>query len=106
MLIFDLREMGNRLFEIRKRAGLTQAEVAELAGLSDRTYADIERGGVNMRVHTLMQICKSLGITPNDVLTAKNERISADEMISCFEKLSERDKKLLVAMVSVFADIQ
>ena len=47
MLIFDLHTIGNRLLMIRKRMGMTQAEVAEAAGLSDRTYADIERGTVN-----------------------------------------------------------
>ena len=62
MLIFDLTEMGNKLLLIRKKAGLTQAEVAELAGLSDRTYADIERGTANMRIQTLLLICKSLNI--------------------------------------------
>ena len=38
MLIFDLRTIGNKLLTIRKRMGMTQAEVAEAAGLSDRTY--------------------------------------------------------------------
>ena len=41
MLLFDLRRIGNQLLAIRKRSGLTQADVAEAAGLSDRTYADI-----------------------------------------------------------------
>ena len=56
MLIFDRRTIGNRLLAMRKKRGLTQAEVAELAGLSDRTYADIERGTVNMRLETLLHI--------------------------------------------------
>lgn len=38
------QKAGNRLLAQRKALGLTQAEVAERAGLSDRTYADIERG--------------------------------------------------------------
>ena len=46
MLLFDMMTIGNRLLAARKRLGMTQAEVAERAGLSDRTYADIERGGV------------------------------------------------------------
>ena len=41
MLLFDFRAIGNKLLAIRKRLGMTQAEVAEAAGLSDRTYADI-----------------------------------------------------------------
>ena len=65
MLIHDFREIGNRLYAVRKRLGLTQMEVAERAGLSLRTYADIERGTVNMRVETALQICEALHITPD-----------------------------------------
>ena len=42
MLVLDFHAVGNKLLSIRKRVGMTQAEVAEAAGLSDRTYADIE----------------------------------------------------------------
>ena len=44
MLIFNFSVIGNKLYNIRKNAGMTQAEVAEAADLSMRTYADIERG--------------------------------------------------------------
>ena len=60
MLIYDFRAIGNRLLAIRRRQGLTQAEVAEAAGLADRTYADIERGTVNMRLETILRICQAL----------------------------------------------
>lgn len=69
MLIFDMRAIGNKLLMIRKKTGLTQAEVAEAAGLSDRTYADIERGTVNMRTETILKICEALHITPDEILT-------------------------------------
>ena len=36
MLIYDFSDIGNKLLAIRKRAGLTQVEVAEAAGLSNR----------------------------------------------------------------------
>ena len=52
MIISDFHVIGNKLLQFRKKAHLTQIEVAELAGLSDRTYADIERGNVNMRLGT------------------------------------------------------
>ena len=68
MLIHDLRQIGNKLLILRKDRGLTQSELAEKAGLSDRTYADIERGTVNMRLMTLIKICEALRIRPNDLL--------------------------------------
>ena len=65
MLLFDMMTIGNRLLAARKRLGMTQAEVAERAGLSDRTYADIERGGVNMRIETFLRICRLPGRHPD-----------------------------------------
>lgn len=38
MLIFDFKSIGNKLLARRKQAGMTQGELAEAAGLSDRTY--------------------------------------------------------------------
>ena len=67
MLILDLREIGNRLLAVRKRAGLTQAELAEKAGLADRTYADIERGkdhrvGAVLQPAALLRHGKPIGL--------------------------------------------
>ena len=64
MLVFDFGTIGNKLLSIRKKAGLTQSEVAEKANLSDRTYADIERGTVNMRIETILKICKHCTLLP------------------------------------------
>ena len=87
MLLFDLHTIGNKLLAFRKRSGLTQAEVAEAAGLSDRTYADIERGTVNMRIETFLRICKVLCITPDEVLTEDppSDTVQQEEL---FEKLT------------------
>lgn len=73
MLLFDFHAIGNKLLAIRKQMGMTQAEVAEAAGLSDRTYADIERGTVNMRIETILRICQVLRITPDEVLTEERQ---------------------------------
>ena len=102
MLISNLRAMGNKLYAIRKRLGITQAEAAELAGISDRSYADIERGTANMRVQTLISICKGLKITPNDILVenaveAANDSELADRVCS----LSNEDKRKLTELINL-----
>lgn len=68
MFVSGENTIGERLLSIRKSRSMTQAEVAEAAGISDRTYADIERGTANMRTQTLLRLCAVLGITPNDIL--------------------------------------
>ena len=89
MLTNDLRTIGNRLLTYRKRAGLTQIEVAERAGLSDRTYADIERGSVNMRLSTILRICDVLHITPNEILTEKVSTTLLQQQV-LFDELSTK----------------
>ncbi len=104
MLIFDLETIGNKLYEIRKKSGMTQAEVAEAAGLSDRTYADIERGTANMRISTMLQICKVFHITPNDILTENDSEsaCSEEDLLRKLSLLNSQDKEIALALLSVY----
>lgn len=104
MLIFDLRTIGNKLLTIRKRMGMTQAEVAEAAGLSDRTYADIERGSVNMRTETILRICNVLHITPDEILTEESTSLAAKqaELIERLSTCNPKDKETALQLLSVY----
>ena len=104
MLIFDFRAIGNKLLAIRKKAGLTQIEVAEAANLSDRTYADIERGTVNMRIETVLKICEALQITPDEVLTEDNPNLSAKqaELLDELNKCTMHQKETALELLAVY----
>lgn len=104
MLISNLVTIGNKLLAIRKRMGMTQAEVAEAAGLSDRTYADIERGTVNMRIETILKICNVLHITPDDILTEENPSLPSRQE-ALWEKLNAcnpKDRETALQLLSVY----
>lgn len=104
MLVFDMRSIGNKLLAIRKRAGLTQAEVAEAAGLSDRTYADIERGTVNMRTETVLKICNVLHITPDEILTENNASLAIrqHELLARLNACKPKDKETALHLLEVY----
>ena len=104
MLITDLTTIGNKLFSYRKRLGMTQAEVAEAAGLSDRTYADIERGEANMRIETLLRICGVLHITPDEALTEDAPTVAArqEELWARMQALSSKDRETALCLLEVF----
>lgn len=104
MLLFDFYTIGNRLHAIRKRLGLTQSEVAEVSKLSERTYADIERGAVNMRIETLLRICKSLHITPNEVLVqeVENEQLQQEQIWERLNACNPKDKETALQLLDVF----
>ena len=105
MLVTDLHAIGNALLSFRKHAGLTQAEAAEAAGLSDRTYADIERGTVNMRLETLLRICQALHITPDEILTAESSArsgLNEDTVLFRLHACSPRDKETALRLLDVY----
>ena len=106
MLIFDANIIGNKLLFFRKRLGMTQAEVAEAAGLSDRTYADIERGTVNMRTETMLRICKVLRITPDEIFTQERKILVnyQEDVLRKLDGCSPKDRETALKLLSVYID--
>ncbi len=104
MLLFDFHSIGNKLLAVRKHLGLTQAEVAEAAGLSDRTYADIERGSVNMRLETILRICQALQITPDQVLTEDNTSLTVqkEEILAKFDSCAPKEQETALAILNAY----
>lgn len=58
----DDLKLANILKKAREEAGLTQAEVAEKAGIHFNYYARVERGEVTPRVDIVENIAKALKI--------------------------------------------
>jgi transcriptional regulator with XRE-family HTH domain len=61
------QRLGESAREARKRAGLTQADVAERIGVATEVYGRMERGLVLPSVTTLQRLCLVLQ-TPADLL--------------------------------------
>ncbi|NUN93104.1 MAG: helix-turn-helix domain-containing protein [Verrucomicrobiae bacterium] len=57
-----LRELGGRLAAIRLQRNLTQAALAEHAGVSKRAVERLELGKVAMRLSGLVRVCRALGL--------------------------------------------
>lgn len=104
MLLFDKRAIGNKLYAARKRMGLTQLELAGLADLSERAYADIERGTVNMRLETILRICAALHVTPDEILTENNQELSAqqEELLARLNACNPKDKETALRLLAVY----
>lgn len=104
MLIFDFRVIGNKLLAIRKKCGMTQSEVAEAAGLSDRTYADVERGDVNTSIETILKVCAALQITPNAIMTEENPdfTVKRDELLKQLDECTEKQKETALELLAVY----
>jgi transcriptional regulator with XRE-family HTH domain len=59
---------GERLREARHKAGLTQAALAEAAGLTQQYVAKIEAGQINPTLATMVAVARVLGTEIGDML--------------------------------------
>lgn len=65
-----LDKLGKRIYKARQKSGLTQAEVAEKAGIHANYFARIERGEVNPSYEILEGIAHALKIKLSEIVTS------------------------------------
>ena len=84
-----------RIKDVRKQRGLTQRQVAELAGMSVSYFTEIEGGKKQINASRLESIAKALRVEPADlILKAGNS--SHDELMSLVTLMDDEQKRLLV----------
>lgn len=104
MFIYDKTIIGNRLYNARKKRGLTQAETAEKAEISDKAYAEIERGTVNMRMETLLHICDALGITPDELFVENDTVVTAEEIMERLNDCTPHERETALKLLSAYLE--
>ncbi len=57
-----LREIGGRLAQARLARNLTQAALAEQAGVSKSTLTRLESGAVATQLSAFIRVCRALGL--------------------------------------------
>jgi len=85
------------LVKYRKNAGLTQLQLAQKLGYSDKTVSKWEREEGVPDIYILKEIADLYGITVNDLISANNQSIKKEKL--CLPKLSRRNK-ILIALLS------
>ena len=63
---------GARLHALREQAGLSQQQLADRLGLTQRAYAYWERNPVALRPEQLQELARALGVTVEDMLGEPN----------------------------------
>lgn len=61
----NVKIVGKQIKEARKKCGLTQAQLAEKAGISRSYLADTERGSYNPSLKTLLKIAEVCNVDLN-----------------------------------------
>jgi y4mF family transcriptional regulator len=58
----DPAAIGQKIKERRKFLHIKQEDLAEIAGVSERTLREIEKGAANPELNSLLKICDVLGM--------------------------------------------
>ncbi len=83
---------GERIKELRERAGFTQNKLAEWAGVSQTHLRRVELGQQDITVGQLQLVCDGLGITLAEFFNVSEETENIGDIVA---KLTPKQKQLL-----------
>ena len=102
----DLQDIGRRLAAYRKELGLTQAQAAEAANISEHTCSKIERGASSVNFTTLFKICSALNISVNDLYVQEQPANGIiPELLAILPSFSKKDQQAIASMLKHYQRI-
>ena len=97
----DQIKIGKFISKCRKEKNLTQMQLAEKLGITDRAISKWETGKSLPDSSIMLELCEMLGITVNDLLSGEvvtmsnyNEKLE-NNLISMIKEKEKADKQLL-----------
>lgn len=99
----DQIKIGKFIAERRKTRGLTQTQLAEAMGVTDRAVSKWETGRAMPDSSIMLDLCKALGITVNDLLTGEvvtMENYNKETESKLIEMVKEKEQadRILLAL--------
>ena len=91
---FGNPEFGARLARLRKEAGISQVQLAEMLRTTQSHISRYEKGQRRMHDELLAEAAKILGVTPNDILGVGPCKPVKPEVATLSRRLILRMKKI------------
>lgn len=98
----DQEKIGRFIASIRKEKNITQNELAEKLGVSDRTIGNWENGRNMPDVSLFKPLCEELDVTLNDLLSEEKvsekcyqERLE-ENIISAIDYINKKLKRITI----------
>lgn len=91
----DYEKLGDNIRNYREQRGFTQEKLAELSNISDKHLSKIERGKINIKIDTLVNIANALGTSVDKLLLDASSYIEPDyisQITYHLSKLSQEEK--------------
>ncbi len=104
MIIFDLRDVGNRIKKRRIELGITQQYVYEKLNISQNHMSRIENGHVGMSYELLLELCEMLDVSADYLLTGRIGNNTYFEFIDKYNKLDEKQREYINKHIDLFIE--
>ena len=104
----DNKQIGKRIARRRRVLDITQAELAERAGMSTTYAGNVERGA-KCSIDTLMKLCLALGVTPDYLLVGVNKDYkndTLDEIKDLIQQCDGRKKRVIIEFIKWYVDVE
>ncbi|MBR2789869.1 MAG: helix-turn-helix transcriptional regulator [Eggerthellaceae bacterium] len=105
----DLQKTGDYIAGKRRALGLTQAQLAELLGMSDKSVSKWERGVSLPDVRVYSRLCEILGITVNEFIAGEDIPVEAlptkadANLVEVSTAASDKRRRLIGVLAAVAA---
>ena len=100
--------LGNRIRQLRKNLKLTQAQLADKAGLSTNFIALLENGKRSASVDTLFRISKVLKVELKELFDFPDKKtktqVAIDELVKLLNRKSADDITMINDIASIILD--
>lgn len=100
----DQLKIGKFIAECRKNVGLTQKQLAEKLGITDRAVSKWETGKALPDSSIMLELCRILGITVNDLLNGEkismenNNQVNEQLLIEMSKEIERKNKTVWTSM--------
>ena len=92
------KSLGNMIAELRKQQGMTQLELAEKMGVTDKAVSKWERDLSCPDINSLPNLAQILGVTVDDLMQIKKQ---ADEPVSKVAEILEIAPKAVAMAMGI-----
>lgn len=106
----DISEFGKRLARLRKAKGLTQAQLGELVGVSNRVIAYYEKETQYPPSRLIVPLAKALDVSSDELLGMKEAKTDLDpdkaalwRKLKVVESLPQIDQKAILHYIKTIA---
>ncbi|XID90457.1 helix-turn-helix domain-containing protein [Paenibacillaceae bacterium WGS1546] len=87
-----IKLLGERIRYIRKERGLSQEQLGEKAGLSEKYIGQVERGEKNLTIDSLYKISRGLSLALEELFRSLDPTDREDDLERLLSMLDKRPK--------------